>query len=315
MGAQGLRAALARIGLPAWFVAIDLLWITKPDALGVDARPYQRAADAWLAGGDPWTVTEGGIPYAAGPHTLVFYVPTHLLPLAWSTWAWMVIGVLATVFVLRRLGLPWFWLLFPPSMHAMWNGNPQTLALACALLAGPVAATVAVALKLYVAFPLLRRWRDLAVAAIVLTVALLVLPWEAYVTGDSGLFSHLASAWNGSAWRFPILLPPTLLALWVLRRRGAEWLAIPAAWPATQFYYSAMALPALVGRPLLAATLALPMVLLPPVAVMAAAVALVWTERTGRPVPPIVPEVMASPPAGASARRGAVAPPLLPGPT
>ncbi len=52
-------------------------------------------------------------------------------------------------------------------------------------------------------------------------------------------------------------MPPTLLALWVLRRDGAEWFAVPAAWPATQFYYVAMALPALVRRPLLAALLAL----------------------------------------------------------
>ena len=57
-----LRLALERIGLPAWFVAIDLLWIAKPDVLAIDARHYQRAAAAWLAGGDPWSVTESGIP-------------------------------------------------------------------------------------------------------------------------------------------------------------------------------------------------------------------------------------------------------------
>ena len=69
---------------------------------------------------------------------------------------------------------------------------------------------------------------------------------------------RLTTAWNGSAWRFPMLLPPTLLALWVLRRRGGEWFAVPAVFPATQFYYVSMALPALVGRPVIAALLALP---------------------------------------------------------
>ena len=44
------------------------------------------------------------------------------------------------------------------------------------------------------------------------------------------------------AWRIPLLIPPTLLALWILRRRGAEWFAVPAVFPATQFYYVAMAL-------------------------------------------------------------------------
>ena len=67
---NGLRLAAAKIGLPAWFVTIDLLWLAKPDVLGIDARHYQRAASAWLAGGDPWAVVEGaGGHYASGPHT------------------------------------------------------------------------------------------------------------------------------------------------------------------------------------------------------------------------------------------------------
>ena len=47
---------------------------------------------------------------------------------------------------------------------------------------------------------------------------------------------------------------------------------MPAIWPATQFYYVAMALPALVGRPILAAAFALPVPLLTPVAVIVLAV-------------------------------------------
>ena len=44
--------------------------------LAIDARHYQRATNAWLAGGDPCAVTEGTTPYVAGPHTLLFYAPT-----------------------------------------------------------------------------------------------------------------------------------------------------------------------------------------------------------------------------------------------
>ncbi len=75
-------------------------------------------------------------------------------------------------------------------------------------------------------------------------------------------------------------MPPTLIALWILRRDGAEWFAVPAAWPATQFYYVAMAVPALVRRPVLAACLALPVPLLTPLAVMVMAVLKV--RREGR---------------------------------
>jgi hypothetical protein len=269
---EGLRLAVQRIGLPAWFVVIDLLWIAKPDALGIDARHYQRAADAWLAGGDPWAVTESGIPFAAGPHTLLFYAPTSVLPLPVSTALWMVAGILASAWLVRRLGVPWWWLAFPPLVHAMWNGNPQSIALALLVLGGPIAASVAVGLKLYSAIPLLGRWRDLLVAGLALIVTLLVVPWQQYLEVGLGVSSHLDSAWNGSAWRIPALVPFVLAALWVLRHKGAEWLAVPAIFPATQFYYVAMAFPAIAGRPVVAALLALPMVLMAPLVVLALAV-------------------------------------------
>ena len=269
---ERLRLALERIGLPAWFVVIDLLWIAKPDALGIDARHYQNAATTWLAGGDPWSVTESGIPYAAGPHTLLFYAPTSVLPVTVSTWLWLVAGAVAAVWLVRKLELPWWWLAFPPLLHGVWNGNPQTIALALLVQGSLVGAVAAVGLKLYAAIPLVTRWRHLVVAGAVLAVVTLVLPWQLYLDRGLGVGSHLQTAWNGSAWRFPILVVPTLAALWVLRRQGAEWFAVPAVFPATQFYYVAMALPALVGRPIVAALLALPMVLMAPLVVMALAV-------------------------------------------
>ena len=269
---ERLRLALVRIGLPAWFVVIDLLWIAKPDALGIDARHYQNAATTWLAGGDPWSVTESGIPYAAGPHTLLFYAPTSVLPVTVSTWLWLAAGAVAAVWLIRKLELPWWWLAFPPLLHGVWNGNPQTIALALLVQGSLVGAVAAVGLKLYAAIPLVTRWRHLVVAGAVLAVVTLVLPWQLYLDRGLGVGSHLQTAWNGSAWRFPILVVPTLAALWVLRRQGAEWYAVPAVFPATQFYYVAMALPALVGRPIVAAFLALPMVLMAPLVVMALAI-------------------------------------------
>lgn len=277
---ERLRLALVRIGLPAWFIAIDLLWIAKPDVLGIDARLYQRAASTWLAGGDPWAVAEAGIPYASGPHTLLFYVPTSPLPIEWSIVVWMALGLIASVWLVRRLGLPTWWLAFPPLAHAIWNGNPQALVMALLVLGGSAAAAGAVMLKLYAVLPLVAHPRQLLLSGIVVAVLLPFLPWQLYLQDGLGVTTHLATAWNGSAWRVPLLIPPTLLGLWVLRRQGAEWLAVPAVWPATQFYYVAMALPVLVGRPILAAALALPVPLMTPVVVMACAVHSVWQARS-----------------------------------
>ena len=288
MSIAGLRAAVARIGLPAWFVAIDLLWVAKPDVLGVDARHYQRAASVWLAGGNPWAVTEGGIPYAAGPHTLLFYAPTAWLPIAASTTLWMAIGLAASVWLVRRLDLPLWWVLFPPLTHAIWNGNPQTLMLALLVAGTAVTAALAAAVKLYAVLPLAFHPRRLVVALIALAITLPFLPWQAYLDDGYSVGLRLTTAWNGSAWRLPLLLPPTLLALWVLRRRGGEWFSVPAVFPATQFYYVSTALPALVGRPAIAALLALPIPLLTPLVVIALAVA-PWAvgrlERRGWRIP------------------------------
>jgi hypothetical protein len=198
---------------------------------------------------------------------------------------WMLIGIAASVWLVRRLRLPLWYLLFPPLAHAIWNGNPQNLALALLLAGGPVAAALAVGLKLYAGLPLIGRWRDLIVVGLVLVVTLPLLPWQLYLEHGLGVGSHLATAWNGSAWRVPLLIPPTLLALWILRRRGAEWFIVPAIFPATQFYYVAMALPALVGRPLIAAALALPMILMAPIVVIAFAAWTLYEDRARRATP------------------------------
>jgi hypothetical protein len=151
---------------------------------------------------------------------------------------------------------------------------------------GPVAASAAVGLKLYAAVPLLARPRTLLAVGIVMAVILPLLPLRMYVDAGFGVSDHVQTAWNGSAWRLPLLIPPTLLGLWILRRHGAEWLAVPAVWPATQFYYVAMALPAVVGRPILAALFALPAPLILPLSVVVLAAWEGWSDwqrSKGRP--------------------------------
>ncbi len=268
----GLRLAAERIGLPFWFIAIDLLWLAKPDVLAIDARHYQRAAAAWLAGADPWMVMESGVGFAPGPHTLLFYAPSSLLPLSVAVSLWMAIGVAASLWLVRRLRLPYWWVLFPPLFHAVWNGNPQTVVVALLVFGGAAAASLAVGLKLYAAVTLLFRPRQLVAAGVVLAVTLLVLPWQLYLRDAGIIAGYLSGSWDGSAWRIPPLILPTLLGLWILRHKGGEWFAVPAIWPATQFYYVGMALPAIAGQPILAAALALPVPLMTPIVVMALAV-------------------------------------------
>jgi hypothetical protein len=169
--------------------------------------------------------------------------------------------------------------LFPPLAHAIWNGNPQTLMLALLVLGTALAGGVAAALKLYALLPLVFHPRRLVVALLVLLVTLPLVPWQLYLEQGLGVGSHLATAWNGSAWRFPLLIVPTVLGLWVLRNRGAEWFVVPAVFPATQFYYVSMVMPAVTGRPLLAALLAIPAPLLAPIVVIALAIREVWLAQ------------------------------------
>ena len=58
-------------------------------------------------------------------------------------------------------------------------------------------------------------------------------------------------------------------------RERAAWLSVPALWPATQWYYSTLAVPAL--TPIAAAVIAIP---LPGAAVVAAAIVAIQRRNT-----------------------------------
>ena len=163
---------------------------------------------------------------------------------------WIAIGLAASVWLVRRLDLPLWWVLFPPLTHAIWNGNPQTLMLALLVAGTAVAGASRGGRQALRGSPPRVPPAASRIALLVLALTLPFLPWEQYLDGGFSVGLRLTTAWNGSAWRFPLLLPPTLLALWVLRRRGGEWFSIPRVFPATQFYYVSTALPALAGRPL-----------------------------------------------------------------
>jgi hypothetical protein len=74
-------------------------------------------------------------------------------------------------------------------------------------------------------------------------------------------------------------MAPAVLALYVLRRHGAEWLVVPTLWPYTQSHYATLAMPALKSSRLAAAIMSLAIPLAPVVAVLVFAVQVVSSGR------------------------------------
>jgi hypothetical protein len=181
--------------------------------------------------------------------------------------------VIATV---RLLKLPWWWLFFPPFLDAAFNGNPQAVLVPLILVgAGPVA----VFLKIYSLVPMILglRWRAVLVTGGALVLTAPILPWASYLAHARELGESLVRQTDGgmSATMLPWLIPIGVLLLVLCGRERAAWMAVPVIWPATQFYYSTLAVPALRGASVAAAIMAVPAQGAP---VLAAAV-LAWQAR------------------------------------
>ena len=179
--------------------------------------------------------------------------------------------------ICRCGGSPW-----PPLVDNIWNGNPQLFIVP--LLLGP-AAFLAPVVKAYGIVPLLIqwRWRMMAITVAIGLVTLPILPWATFFGHLSETAGFLTDQSQGgmSAWFFPILVPFAAIALVVMGREKASWWFIPALWPATQWYYTLMAMPAMTA--LTAAILAPPVQGLPAVAAVVAA-AEIWYRRRQSPL-------------------------------
>jgi hypothetical protein len=180
-------------------------------------------------------------------------------------------SLVAAVFIVRRVGVPIWWLLFPPLIEAIWSGSVNIIVLALALTR---LEWLAVVTKTYAGLPtlLLGHLRQLLIAAAVVVASAIFLPWQAYFSHD--LSEVLTSqAWGGrSAWINPlVLIPVSLAALLLIGRARAAWFSVPVLWPATQFHYSIFAIPAKPSA-LTAGILAIPWPGAPVAAVVAEAV-------------------------------------------
>jgi hypothetical protein len=243
-----VRGLVGRYWLQAWFAIETFLALIQAAMdtryIFFDARLYIAATRAWLDGGDPWQVQIAGNYFAAPPPTLLPLVPFALLPgdLGWLAIALVVAaGAVASV---RLLGLPWWWLLFPPLVQSVISGNVQALLVPLILVgAGPIAAL----LKVYAAVPLviLGRWRSLVVLAAILLVTAPILPWQAFLSDIDTIGARLSSQNENGLPNLVLLAiaPAVAVALWVVGRERAAWLAVPAIWPAQQFYYGTLVMP------------------------------------------------------------------------
>ena len=151
--------------LAAWFAWNTWQRITffvdRSFPVGIDATIYYRGAQAWLQGEDPWSasvkVLGTDFHYAGTPATTVALAPFTILGEQAFTLLAVAAGLAAAVFIVWRLRLGWYWLLFPPLTEGLFSANPQILVLGLLLLGWAPASAFATMLKVYAFVPAVRR--------------------------------------------------------------------------------------------------------------------------------------------------------------
>lgn len=250
-------------------------WPGHLDTVGIDGRLYYRAAEMFVHGGDPWTAytttntwppggTQIHFLFTGPPPTVLAFVPFVWIPESIFVVGWMALTIVAAFYTLRRLRLPFWWILFPPMMQGILFANPQVVCLALLLAGSSWLRALAAPMKAYALIPMvaLKQWRALAILCTA-GLASIVLFWPLWSTyradfaaTDEWLMSMTQGGW--SAAREPLLwaVAAVLIAiLALLNSREAGWLAVPTLWPASQLFYATFVLP--LRSPWLAAALAL----------------------------------------------------------
>jgi hypothetical protein len=225
----------------------------------LDSSLYLRATEAWLNRGNPWAVhTSAGVYFAGLPTTLLLSLPLVPFGSTVATWFWLLAGLAGWLLVMRSLGLPPWWILFPPFIEGWLSGSPDPALAGLVMIGGGV---IAVAAKPY-AIPALageRRWRSLAAGAIIGLVTVPVLPWGSFMDqiGDVGAALNAQSS-AMSAWGTPVLMVVVAASLLALGPRLGLLLATPALWPSAQLHYSLFSARAGVDSAFLGLVLAIP---------------------------------------------------------
>jgi len=250
--------------LPAPILLIGSAILTSHAQSAFDAHIYYLGAVAWLQGADPWNVAYHGLHFAAPPWVLPIIAPSTLLNESRAVGVWIALDAVAAAYIVRRSGLSWGWILFPPLVHGTLNGNPAIVSLAL-LLAG--AGPIGVLLRPQVGYALIgeRRWRAVTISAVLGIALLAFLPWHTFLADLPTITArYLTESRGGSTGGTPLAFGigiVSVLALATVDLREAGWLATIVAVPINGWYAGAAALP--VMNPFLAAGLALPIVGLP----------------------------------------------------
>jgi hypothetical protein len=276
-----LRRIGGRYLLAAWFAVWSLstcFWPIFRGGFGTDAEIYYRAAAAWLSGGSPWNAssTWGGDTYHfyALPPTVLLMAPFTIIPEAIFVPGFVALQAVAAIWVLRRLRLPLWWLLFPPISVGVVVGNPSLMVMALLLAPNVVAKAFAPLVKVYAALPLVgeREFRAFGIAVFlgVATIGLTYGLWLDFFHELGAREARLMAESGGgfSAQVLPVVVPLMgiiLIALAIYDFRAAGWLAPIAIWPASQLHWSTLAMP--VMTPMLAAMLAMDVPGMPALAV------------------------------------------------
>ena len=242
-----IRGIIARYWLPVWFAANAIVGIANSardtTLLYFDARLYLDATKTWLAGGDPWSVSLAGNYFAAPPPTLLVHAPLALLPIDLGvaiTASLVILGAIATV---RLLRLPWWWILFPPLVQCVLSANVQGLLIPLILLR---IGWLAGLLKIYAGVPvtILGKWRQIAILAGIIVVTIPMLPWATFLDRYPEISANLEEQTHYALPTITLIAaaPFALVAMSLVGRERAAWLAVPALWPSQQYYYGSLAM-------------------------------------------------------------------------
>lgn len=238
--------------VPAGFflmtTAVVWKFVSSPAWIGIDASLYAAASAAWIAGSDPWAVTEVGVFYSAPPPTLLAFVPFIWMPPLAVSIVWILGSFGLAWLAIRSLGLPIWWMAFPPVVDGALAGNPDITVLALLVVGGGRLAALAPFFKIYAVVPMIgeRRWRQIGLTIGLLAATILVLPSGMWFAELPDITRHLAdTSRTTSVYGRPILMAIAAMALLALGTRRAGWLAVPLLWPSTQLHYGAIAVPGL----------------------------------------------------------------------
>ncbi len=202
---------LVPILLATWFIAISAmrLILIAPGGPGFDGRLYRSATVAWLNGQDPWAVVQGGVYYGAPPPSLIPMIPFALLPETLGVGLLLVLCVVGSIWAIRRLGLPLWWLAFPPLVDGVWNANPHALVLPLLVAGGAVLGAIAIIIKVYAAVvPAIRlEIRTLLLAGVAIVVTAPFVPWATYLAERQTIQAHLDATAGGGSSVFGLPMP------------------------------------------------------------------------------------------------------------